>query len=89
MEAALISFQFRYYDILEDRVPVDLIAEYNQLLSKSEETYKEFIKVRNYISASDSESELNNVSMVEGVKLCEELDKLKYKLRIMESPLYR
>lgn len=78
-----------YYDILEDRVPVDLIAEYNQLLSKSEETYKEFIKVRNDISASDSESELNNVSMVEGVKLCEELDKLKYKLRIMESPLYR
>lgn len=89
METALISFRFRYYDILEDRVPVDLIAEYNQLLSKSEETYKEFIKVRDDISASDSESELNNVSMVEGVKLCEELDKLKYKLRIMESPLYR
>ncbi|XP_062923521.1 SHC SH2 domain-binding protein 1 isoform X2 [Mobula hypostoma] len=78
-----------YYDILEDRVPADLIAEYNHLLSKCEEIYKEFIKVRNNISASDSESELSNVSMVEGVKLCEELDKLKYKLRIMESPLYR
>ncbi|XP_072135754.1 SHC SH2 domain-binding protein 1 isoform X1 [Mobula birostris] len=78
-----------YYDILEDRVPADLIAEYNRLLSKCEEIYKEFIKVRNNISTSDSESELSNVSMVEGVKLCEELDKLKYKLRIMESPLYR
>ncbi|XP_051884315.1 SHC SH2 domain-binding protein 1 [Pristis pectinata] len=78
-----------YYDILEDRVPADLIAEYNHLLSKCEETYKEFIKLRNNISVSDSESELNNVSMVEGVKLCEELDKLKYKLQIMESPLYR
>ncbi|XP_069757796.1 SHC SH2 domain-binding protein 1 [Narcine bancroftii] len=78
-----------YYDILEDRVPADLIAEYNQLMSKCEETYKEFTKVRNNISANEPESELNNVSMVEGVKLCEELDKLKYKLQIMESPLYR
>ncbi|XP_059849464.1 SHC SH2 domain-binding protein 1 isoform X1 [Hypanus sabinus] len=78
-----------YYDILEDRVPADLIAEYNHLLSKCEEIHKEFIKVRNNITAGDSESELSNVSIVEGVKLCEELDKLKYKLRIMESPLYR
>uniref|UniRef100_UPI00398F086C SHC SH2 domain-binding protein 1 isoform X2 n=1 Tax=Pristiophorus japonicus TaxID=55135 RepID=UPI00398F086C len=80
-----------YYDILEDRVPADLIDEYNRLLSKCEETYKEFIKLRNNISTSDSESEseLNNISMVEGVKLCEQLEKLQYKLRIMESPLYR
>ncbi|XP_043562827.1 SHC SH2 domain-binding protein 1 isoform X1 [Chiloscyllium plagiosum] len=80
-----------YYDILEDRVPADLVAEYNRLLTQCEETYKEFVKVRENISISDSaaESELNNVSMVEGVKLCEQLEKLKYKLRIMEAPLYR
>ncbi|GCC25753.1 hypothetical protein chiPu_0004164 [Chiloscyllium punctatum] len=80
-----------YYDILEDRVPADLVAEYNRLLTQCEETYNEFVKVRENISISDSaaESELNNVSMVEGVKLCEQLEKLKYKLRIMEAPLYR
>ncbi|XP_048403151.1 SHC SH2 domain-binding protein 1 isoform X1 [Stegostoma tigrinum] len=80
-----------YYDILEDRVPADLVAEYNRLLSQCEETYKEFVKVRENISGSDSasESELNNVSMVEGVQLCEQLEKLKYKLRVMETPFYR
>ncbi|XP_067905465.1 SHC SH2 domain-binding protein 1 isoform X2 [Heterodontus francisci] len=80
-----------YYDILEDRVPVDLVAEYNHLLSKCEETYKDFMKLRDNISISDSESEseLSNISMVEGVKLCEQLEKFKYKLRIMETPFYR
>ncbi|XP_041048692.1 SHC SH2 domain-binding protein 1 isoform X1 [Carcharodon carcharias] len=80
-----------YYDILEDRVPADLVAEYNRLLSKCEETYKEFVKLRENISINDpaSESELNNISMVEGVQLCEQLEKLKYKLQIMETPFYR
>ncbi|XP_078066380.1 SHC SH2 domain-binding protein 1 [Mustelus asterias] len=80
-----------YYDILEDRVPANLIAEYNRMLSKCEETYKEFIKLRENISTNDSalESELNNVSMVEGFQLCEQLEKLKYKLQIMETPFYR
>ncbi|XP_007887597.1 SHC SH2 domain-binding protein 1 isoform X2 [Callorhinchus milii] len=80
-----------HYDILEDRVPTDLIAEYHRLLSKCDETYKDFIKMRDNITTSDSEteSEINNVSMVEGLKLYEELEKLKYKLQIMENPLYR
>ncbi|XP_072374271.1 SHC SH2 domain-binding protein 1 [Scyliorhinus torazame] len=79
------------YDILEDRVPANLVTEYNRLLSKCEETYKEFVKLRENISTNDSapESESNNVSMVEGVQLCEQLEKLKYKLQIMETPLYR
>ncbi|KAK1161949.1 SHC SH2 domain-binding protein 1-like [Acipenser oxyrinchus oxyrinchus] len=78
-----------YYDILEDRVPSGLVAEYHCLVSQCEEKYKEFTSLRNCISNSDSESELDNVSMVEGLKMYDDLESLKRKLKIIENPLLR
>ncbi|MGH0116918.1 UNVERIFIED_CONTAM: hypothetical protein FKN15_040907 [Acipenser sinensis] len=78
-----------YYDILEDRVPSGLVAEYRSLVSQCEEKYKEFTSLRNCISNSDSESELDNVSMVEGLKMYDDLESLKRKLKIIENPLLR
>ncbi|XP_066569790.1 SHC SH2 domain-binding protein 1 [Amia ocellicauda] len=77
-----------YYDILEDRVPTGLVAEYHSLLLKCEEKYQEFMRLRNTIN-SDSESELDNVSMVEGLRMYEEMEGLKRKLKIIENPLLR
>ncbi|XP_041124008.1 SHC SH2 domain-binding protein 1 [Polyodon spathula] len=78
-----------YYDILEDRVPSGLVTEYHCLVSQCEEKYKEFTSLRNCISNSDSESELDNVSMVEGLKMYDDLESLKRKLKIIENPLLR
>ncbi|KAK1163564.1 SHC SH2 domain-binding protein 1-like isoform X1 [Acipenser oxyrinchus oxyrinchus] len=78
-----------YYDILEDRVPSGLVAEYHCLVSQCEEKYKEFTSLRNNISNSDSESELDNISMVEGLKMYDDLESLKRKLKIIENPLLR
>ena len=78
----------RYYDILEDRVPAGLVSEYGSLLQRCSASYQEFSCLRNGLS-SDSESELDNVSMVEGLKLYEQMEGLKRKLRIMENPLLR
>ncbi|XP_064414593.1 SHC SH2 domain-binding protein 1 [Latimeria chalumnae] len=78
-----------YYDILEDRVPSGLVAEYYNLLSRCEEKYKEFTDLRNTISNSDSESELDNISMVEGLKMYEDMETLKRKLKLIENPLLR
>ncbi|XP_058849758.1 SHC SH2 domain-binding protein 1-like isoform X1 [Acipenser ruthenus] len=78
-----------YYDILEDRVPSGLVAEYHCLVSQCEEKYKEFTSLRNNISNSDSESELDNISMVEGLKMYDDLEGLKCKLKIIENPLLR
>uniref|UniRef100_H3AJX3 SHC SH2 domain-binding protein 1 n=1 Tax=Latimeria chalumnae TaxID=7897 RepID=H3AJX3_LATCH len=79
----------QYYDILEDRVPSGLVAEYYNLLSRCEEKYKEFTDLRNTISNSDSESELDNISMVEGLKMYEDMETLKRKLKLIENPLLR
>ncbi|XP_036391701.1 SHC SH2 domain-binding protein 1 [Megalops cyprinoides] len=77
-----------HYDILEDRVPAGLVAEYYSLLERCSEKYQEFSSLRNDIN-SDSESELDNVSMVEGLRMFEEIEALKRKLRIIENPLLR
>ncbi|XP_048886256.1 SHC SH2 domain-binding protein 1 [Brienomyrus brachyistius] len=77
-----------YYDILEDRVPAGLVAEYHSLLARCLEKFQEFSSLRNDI-CSDSESELDNVSMVEGLRMCEQMEALKRKLRIIENPLLR
>ncbi|KAL1007111.1 hypothetical protein UPYG_G00082120 [Umbra pygmaea] len=77
-----------YYDILEDRVPAGLVAEYHSLLARCSGKFQEFSSLRNGIS-SDSESELDNVSMVEGLRLYEQMESLKRKLRIIENPLLR
>lgn len=77
-----------YYDILEDRVPAGLVAEYRSLLENCSQCFRQFLDLRSALSA-DSDSELDNVSMVEGLKLCEELEMFKRKLHIIENPLLR
>ncbi|NWR87720.1 SHCBP protein, partial [Furnarius figulus] len=78
-----------HYDILEHRVPSGLVADYQSLLSQCEELYEKFLNVRNSISTSDSDSEVENVSMVEGLKLYEKVEHLKQKLKLIENPLLR
>ncbi|XP_075622190.1 SHC SH2 domain-binding protein 1 [Balearica regulorum gibbericeps] len=78
-----------HYDILEHRVPSGLVADYQNLLSQCEELYRKFLNVRNSISSSDSDSEVENVTMVEGLKLYEEIEHLKQKLKLIENPLLR
>ncbi|PKU36553.1 shc sh2 domain-binding protein 1 [Limosa lapponica baueri] len=78
-----------HYDILEQRVPSGLVADYQNLLSQCEELYRKFLNVRNSISSSDSDSEVENVSMVEGLRLYEKIEHLKQKLKLIENPLLR
>ncbi|XP_064884615.1 SHC SH2 domain-binding protein 1 isoform X1 [Columba livia] len=78
-----------HYDILERRVPSGLVADYQNLLSKCEQVYRKFLNVRNSIPSSDVDSEAENVSMVEGLKLYDEIEHLKQKLKIIENPLLR
>ncbi|KAI5630246.1 SHC SH2 domain-binding protein 1 [Silurus asotus] len=77
-----------YYDILEDRVPAGLVEEYHALLQRCKDTFNEFSSLRNVLS-SDSDSELDNVSMVEGLRMYEQMETLKRRLRIIENPLLR
>lgn len=77
-----------YYDILEDRVPAGLVAEYHSVLSLCSAKFQEFSTLRSDLN-SDSESEQDNVSMVEGLRMYEQLEALKRKLRIIENPLLR
>ncbi|CAN9507321.1 unnamed protein product [Ophioblennius macclurei] len=77
-----------YYDILEQRVPAGLVEEYRSLLQSCTSCFQHFTALRNTLS-HDSDGELDNVSMVEGLKLCEQMETLKRKLHIMESPLLR
>ncbi|XP_053347428.1 SHC SH2 domain-binding protein 1 [Clarias gariepinus] len=77
-----------YYDVLEDRVPAGLVEEYHRLLERCTHTFKQFSSLRNVLS-SDSDSELDNVSMVEGLRMYELMETLKRRLRIIENPLLR
>lgn len=79
---------FSFYDILEDRVPTGLVAEYRSLLDECSQCFQQFSVLRSSLS-TDSDSELDNVSMVEGLKLCEQLERFKRKLHIIENPLLR
>ncbi|XP_075994634.1 SHC SH2 domain-binding protein 1 [Genypterus blacodes] len=76
------------YDILEDRVPTGLVAEYQSLLDRCSQCFHRFSLLRSDLS-TDSDSELDNVSMVEGLKLYEQLETFKRKLHILENPLLR
>ncbi|XP_037000908.2 SHC SH2 domain-binding protein 1 [Artibeus jamaicensis] len=78
-----------HYDILEDRVPSGLVADYRSLLSQCEEVYGNFLSLRSSLSACDSDSEQGNLSMVEGLKLYSEMEQLKQKLKLIENPLLR
>lgn len=77
-----------YYDILEDRVPGGLVAEYQSLLENCSQCFQHFSVLRSGLS-TDSDSELDNVSMVEGLKLYDQLETFKRKLHIIENPLLR
>ncbi|XP_049418197.1 SHC SH2 domain-binding protein 1 [Epinephelus fuscoguttatus] len=77
-----------YYDILEDRVPAGLVAEYQALLEKCSQCFQQFFVLRSGLS-TDSDSEPDNVSMVEGLKLYDQLETFKRKLHIIENPLLR
>ncbi|KAM4833550.1 SHC SH2 domain-binding protein 1 isoform 2-T2 [Thomomys bottae] len=78
-----------HYDILEDRVPSGLIVDYHNLLSQCEEKYREFLNLRSSLSTCKSDSEQENISMVEGLKLYSEIEQLKQKLKLIENPLLR
>ncbi|XP_070820170.1 SHC SH2 domain-binding protein 1 [Chaetodon trifascialis] len=77
-----------YYDILEDRVPAGLVTEYQSLLENCSGCFQQFSVLRSGLS-TDSDSELDNISMVEGLKLYDQLETLKRKLHIIENPLLR
>uniref|UniRef100_A0A2K6UL90 SHC SH2 domain-binding protein 1 n=2 Tax=Saimiri boliviensis TaxID=27679 RepID=A0A2K6UL90_SAIBB len=78
-----------HYDILEDRVPTGLIVDYRNLLSQCEESYRKFLNLRSSLSNCNSDSEQENISMVEGLKLYSEMEQLKQKLKLIENPLLR
>ncbi|XP_048210707.1 SHC SH2 domain-binding protein 1 [Perognathus longimembris pacificus] len=78
-----------HYDILEDRVPSGLIVDYHNLLSQCEENYWKFLNLRSSLSNCNSDSEQENISMVEGLKLYSEIEQLKQKLKLIENPLLR
>ncbi|XP_046291093.1 SHC SH2 domain-binding protein 1 isoform X2 [Marmota monax] len=78
-----------YYDILEDRVPSGLVVDYHNLLSQCEESYRKFLNLRSSLSNCNSDSEQENISMVEGLKLYSEIEQLKQKLKLIENPLLR
>ncbi|KAG9261192.1 SHC SH2 domain-binding protein 1 [Astyanax mexicanus] len=77
-----------YYDILEERVAPGLVEEYRSVLDRCSQKFREFSSLRNVLS-SEPDSELNNVSMVEGLRMCEQMEALKRKLLIIENPLLR
>ncbi|XP_070254019.1 SHC SH2 domain-binding protein 1 [Myotis yumanensis] len=78
-----------HYDILEDRVPSGLIADYRSLLAQCEGVYRNFLNLRSSLSACHADSEQENVSMVQGLELYSELEQLKQKLKLIENPLLR
>ncbi|XP_036288621.1 SHC SH2 domain-binding protein 1 [Pipistrellus kuhlii] len=78
-----------HYDILEDRVPSGLVADYRGLLARCEGVYRSFLDLRSSLSAYGADSEQENVSMVQGLELYSELEQLKQKLKLIENPLLR
>lgn len=81
-------FCFSFYDILEDRVPAGLVVEYQSLLEKCSKCFQQFSVLRSDLSY-DSDSELDNISMAEVLKLFDQLEMYKRKLHIIENPLLR
>uniref|UniRef100_A0A4X1TTV7 SHC SH2 domain-binding protein 1 n=1 Tax=Sus scrofa TaxID=9823 RepID=A0A4X1TTV7_PIG len=88
-QTALAIEHVRHYDILEDRVPSGLIVDYQNLLTQCEESYRKFLNLRSSLSNCNSDSEQENISMVEGLKLYSEIEQLKQKLKLIENPLLR
>ncbi|XP_058010947.1 SHC SH2 domain-binding protein 1 isoform X2 [Ahaetulla prasina] len=88
-QTALAIEHVRYYDIAEDRVSPALVADYHSRLSQCEELYLKFQVLRNSISACDSDSEKDNVSVAEGMKLYDQIEHLKQQLEMIENLLFR
>ncbi|KAL7978923.1 hypothetical protein Chor_013412 [Crotalus horridus] len=78
-----------YYDIVEDRVSPTLVSDYHNRLSQCEELYGKFQVLRNSLLACVSDSEKDNVSVVEGMKLYDQIEHLKQKLKMIENLLFR
>uniref|UniRef100_A0A8C5WQR5 SHC binding and spindle associated 1 n=1 Tax=Laticauda laticaudata TaxID=8630 RepID=A0A8C5WQR5_LATLA len=78
-----------YYDITEDRVSPALVSDYHSRLSQCEELYRKFQVLRSSLSACDSDSEKDNVSVVEGMKLYDQIEHRKQKLKMIENLLFR
>ncbi|XP_059524127.1 SHC SH2 domain-binding protein 1 [Myotis daubentonii] len=78
-----------HYDILEDRVPSGLVADYRSLLAQGQGVYRSFLNLRSSLSACHADSEQENVSMVQALELYSELEQLKQKLKLIENPLLR
>lgn len=70
-------------------MPSGLVADYQNLLCQCEKLYEKFLNVRNSIPSNVSDSEAENVSMVEGLKLYDKVEHLKQKLKLIENPLLR
>lgn len=64
------------------------MAEYHSILEECFDCFQQFSVLRSSLS-TDSDSELDNVSMVEGLKLYDQLEMFKRKLHIIENPLLR
>ncbi|XP_034040285.1 SHC SH2 domain-binding protein 1 isoform X2 [Thalassophryne amazonica] len=77
-----------YYDILEDRVPAGLVAEYQSLLEQCNQCFHQFSMLCRGLG-NDPDLEPDNVSMVEGLALCDQLETFKRKMHIIENPLLR
>lgn len=75
--------------MLEDRVPAGLVAEYRSLLETCSQCFQQFSVLRSGLSSDSEDTELDNVSMVEGLKLYDQLETFKRKLHIIENPLLR
>uniref|UniRef100_A0A8C6XMG2 SHC SH2 domain-binding protein 1 n=1 Tax=Naja naja TaxID=35670 RepID=A0A8C6XMG2_NAJNA len=78
-----------YYDITEDRVSPALVSDYHNRLSQCKELYCKFQVLRSSLSACDSDSEKDNVSVVEGMKLYDQIEHRKQKLKMIENILFR
>ncbi|XP_070808997.1 SHC SH2 domain-binding protein 1 isoform X1 [Pituophis catenifer annectens] len=78
-----------YYDIMEDRISPALVSDYHSRLSQCKELYGKFQVLRNSLSACDSDSEKDNVSVVEGMKLYDKIEHLKQQLEMIENFLFR
>ncbi|KAJ0001914.1 hypothetical protein NQD34_001710 [Periophthalmus magnuspinnatus] len=76
------------YFVRCDRVPAGLVMEYQTLLDNCSKVFEQFSVLRSGMCC-DSDSELDNVSMVEGLKLYDLLETYKRKLHIIENPLLR
>ncbi|XP_011887663.1 PREDICTED: SHC SH2 domain-binding protein 1-like [Cercocebus atys] len=89
MKELLDLKEHRHYNILEDQVSSGLIVDYHNLLSQCEESYRKFLNLRSSFSNCNSDSQQENISVVEGLNFYSEMKQLKQKLKLIKNPLLR